>query len=153
MTVKQKYVAPGGGKTFNVIGGDQITIKVGGEVTEGAFTVIETTTPPHAGPPLHVHDREDESFYVLEGVFEFHIGSSSTRAQAGAFVMAPRRIPHRFQNVGETHGKLLIVCQPAGFEKFVEEFATLPPDQPPDMEKMLALGRKYGIDFVAETSE
>jgi len=153
MTVKQKYVAPGGGATFNVIGGDQITIKVGSKETEGAFTVIETTTPPHAGPPPHVHEREDESFYVLEGEFEFHVGRSSTRAQAGAFVMAPRGLPHRFQNVGETPGKLLIVCQPAGFEKFVEEFATLPTDQPPDMEKAVAIGKKYGISFVADTGE
>jgi len=153
MTVKQKYVVPGGGDTFNVIGGDQITIKVGGEDTEGAFTAIETITPPQAGPPPHVHEREDETFYILDGEFEFRIGGSITRAKSGSFLMAPRRIPHRFQNVGDTPGKLLVVCQPAGFEKFVEEFATLPPDQPPDMEKMVAIGQKFGIEFVQETSE
>jgi len=151
MTVSHKYVAAGSGETFTVLGGDEITIKAGGKDTAGAFTVVETTTPPQAGPPPHIHTREDETFYILDGEFEFHVGGTTIQAETGAFVMAPRNIPHRFQNVGETPGKLLIVCQPAGFENFVEEFATLPPDQPPDFEKMAALGQKYGIEFVQST--
>jgi len=47
---------------------------------------------------------------------------------------------------------LLIVCQPAGFEKFVREFAQLPLDQPPDLAKMVAIGQKYGIEFVPDTT-
>lgn len=148
---QQKCILPGVGRTFNVLGGDEITIKADAEDTDGAFTVIETITPPGAGPPPHMHQREDESFYIVEGEFEFHIGKDTAKVKAGSFVMSPRNIPHSFRNVGADPGKLLIVCQPAGFEKFVEEFATIPPDQPPDLAKMASIGRKYGIEFVSST--
>lgn len=151
MTVQLKHLPAGQGPQFNVIGGDQITIKAASEDTEGAFTLIETVTPAGAGPPPHVHRREDEIFYVLEGCFEFHVGKETIRAAPGSVVMAPRNIPHRFQNTGDEPGKLLIVCQPAGFEKFVEEFAALPADQPPDFGKMAEIGQRHGIEFVQST--
>lgn len=152
MSVKPLHVAPGEGVTFHVLGGDQITIKAGGDDTGGALAVCETVTPPQAGPPPHLHQREDESFYVLEGEFEFYVGSEVISASAGSYVLAPRNIPHRFRNVGETPGRLLIVCQPAGFEKFVEDFAELPPDEPPDMATMTAIGERHGIVFLQDTS-
>ena len=148
MTVALKHVASGTGTTYNVIGGDQITIKAESSDTGGAFTVLETVTPPQAGPPPHLHKFEDESFYVLDGEFEFQIGDTVIAARTGSFVMAPRGVPHRFQNVGTTPGKLLVICQPGGFERFVIDFAALPPDEPPDYPQMSAIAERYGIEFV-----
>lgn len=146
--MNKRYVEPGGGRRFEVIGGDQIAIKATGEDTDGAFTVIETVVPAGCGPPRHLHRRESETFYVLDGEFEFEIGKETIHASVGAFLVAPPDLPHQFRNVTDRPAKLLIVCQPAGFEKFVEEFATIPTDVPPDPQQMAAIGAKYGIEFV-----
>lgn len=60
------HVPAGQGSTFHILGGDVVTIKLTGQETGGAFALLETVTPPGAGPPPHVHHREDETFYVLE---------------------------------------------------------------------------------------
>jgi mannose-6-phosphate isomerase-like protein (cupin superfamily) len=119
-----------------------------GEDSGGTFSLFETVTPPQAGPPPHVHHREDESFYILEGQFEFTIGDRKIAAEPGTFLFAPRDLPHWFRNVGNTPGKLLITVHPAGLEHFFAEFSELPTDAPPDIAKMTAIGNKYGIEFV-----
>src|SRR4051794_13083003 len=58
-----KYLAPGEGPQFAVLGGDLLSLKAAAEDTGGAFAVFETTVPPQGGPPPHIHHREDESFY------------------------------------------------------------------------------------------
>jgi quercetin dioxygenase-like cupin family protein len=134
--------------TYRVLGGDVITIRATGETTGGAFTLLETTVPPGGGPPPHVHTREDESFYVVEGEFEFRTPGDTRRIGPGAFVFAPRNVPHAFRNVGAAPGKLIVFVQPAGFERFLAEFATLPPDAPPDFARMAAIAARHGLQFV-----
>lgn len=148
MSDAPRYLPPGQGDTFKVLGGDVVTIKATGEQTGGAYTMIETVTPPDAGPPRHVHHREEETFYILEGSFVFHLGDRRIMAGQGSVLVAPKGVPHRFANVGSTPGRLLIIVRPAGFEHFIREFATLPPDQPPDLAKMKAIGDKYGLEFL-----
>jgi quercetin dioxygenase-like cupin family protein len=87
------HVPPGGGRSFWLLG-ELYTTKALGEDTDGAFAFVEGTTPPQAGPPPHVHGREDETFWVLEGELEFMVGGGTVRAPAGSFVHAPRGIPH-----------------------------------------------------------
>jgi quercetin dioxygenase-like cupin family protein len=151
MIFKKRFLPADSGESYDVIGGNHVTIKATGEDTDGAFTVIETIVPPHAGPPRHVHHRESETFYVVEGEFEFHVGDEKTSATAGAFLIAPPDVPHQFRNISDRPGKLLVVCQPAGFENFIKEFATLPANAPPDPARMAAIGIKYGIEFLPET--
>ena len=148
MNLRTKFIPAGGGDSYDVIGGDHISIKATGDDTGGACTVIETIVPPHAGPPPHVHHRESETFYVVEGEFEFQVGDQKTTATTGAFLFAPPDIPHQFRNASGRPGKLLIVCQPAGFENFIKEFSTLPTNVPPDPAQMAAIGAKYGIEFL-----
>ncbi len=148
MTKPPHYVAPGDGPRFDVLGGDQITIKANSDDTDGAMTVLETVVPAGAGPPRHMHTRESETFYVLEGEFEFEIDGERTMASPGSFLIAPPNLPHQFRNTTDKPGKLLIVCQPGGFEKFAEAFASLPTDQPPDMAKMAQIGADHGISFL-----
>lgn len=142
------HVATGAARSFHVIGGDVITLNLTGEQTNGALTVLETVTPPGAGPPPHVHHRESETFYIIESEFEFSLPGRTIRAKPGDVVHAPKDVPHCFRNVGASQGKLLIVVQPSGFENFVVEFAALPPDAPPDLQKMAEIAARHGIEFL-----
>jgi quercetin dioxygenase-like cupin family protein len=147
---KPAYVAPGTsitGRILNVLG-DRVTVKLSGGETVGASTILEGETDPGNGPPMHVHHKEDEAFYILEGEFEFHVGGRVIRARAGSFLYGPREIPHRFQNVGTSRGRMLIFIQPAGIEYFFEEISAATINGHPDMEKVGAACRKYQVEFV-----
>jgi quercetin dioxygenase-like cupin family protein len=137
-----------------LIGPELVTFKVTGAETEGRDLVVEISTPPGGGPPLHTHPAE-ESWYVIEGEFEFPTirdGERVTiRASAGSVVYVPGGAPHTYHNVGANYGKLLAVLSPAaemeGFFKevgiAVEDAAHLPEPAPFDMEKLLAISEKY----------
>lgn len=142
-----KIVPPGQGQVLSVLG-DFITCRATGADTGGAYSLVETNTPPRVGPPLHVHHREDEGFYVIAGEFEIQVGDRTLHATPGTFAFLPRDIPHRFQNVGSTTGKLLVTLSPPGFERFFEEVHDLSRQGPPQIEKVVALGRKYDLEFV-----
>ncbi|WP_292808200.1 cupin domain-containing protein, partial [Nostoc sp. JL23] len=60
-----------------------------------------------AGPPLHLHRREDESFYILEGTFAFQIGDRTVTATAGWFITAPKGVPHSYKNIGTTPARIV----------------------------------------------
>jgi uncharacterized cupin superfamily protein len=64
------FVSPNDGKKYTVFA-DTITVKVPGEMTNGAYSISEDVTPPGQGAPPHVHSREQETFIVLEGEYEF----------------------------------------------------------------------------------
>jgi len=137
------------------VAGTLHTDLISAEQTGGAFTLCEDVVPPQAGPPPHVHTREDEAFYVLEGTFEFMLGGETIRAEAGFSVLAPRLVPHTWRNVGETTGRLLTVISPSGFERYLAEAGTpadpalpIPPIAGPDVQRLLALAPAYGLRFL-----
>src|SRR3954454_7426381 len=78
--------------------GDHYTFLVTGDETGGAYFVMEALVPPGGGPPPHIHTREDETFYVLDGEIEFLIGDELIDAGRGDFVSVPRGTVHRFRN-------------------------------------------------------
>jgi mannose-6-phosphate isomerase-like protein (cupin superfamily) len=100
------------------IGGDIGRVLVAGEETNGEFAVIEALADPGSGPPLHVHHREDEHFYVVEGQAKFVAGGKTILASAGDYVVGPRGVAHTFRNTGATPLRMIIITRPAGFEKF-----------------------------------
>ena len=144
-----KHLPADQGRTFHLFGGDVVTIKVTGEETGGAYTLMETVTPPGMGPPSHVHHREEETFCIIKGDLEFTIRGQTIRPKPGDMLIAPKDVPHVFRNIGKTPARLLVVCRPAGFEHFVEEFSQISPEGPPDFERMSAIAARYGIEFVA----
>jgi mannose-6-phosphate isomerase-like protein (cupin superfamily) len=105
-------------------------------------------------PPLHVHHREDESFWVLAGEFTMQCGDRTFRGGPGAYFFLPRGVPHTFVNDGTTPGHLLTLLTPGGSEAaFVEggrpaEHDGLPSPGPIDVEKLQRIGRKYGHEIV-----
>lgn len=86
------------------------------------MSVIETRPGPGAGPNLHKHDF-DESFYVLEGELTFQLRDELVSAGPGDLVFAPRGVPHTFANLSERPAHQLIVCTPAGFERYFARLA------------------------------
>jgi quercetin dioxygenase-like cupin family protein len=141
-------VTPGEGRSISPIGGDQSFWKVKGAQNGGAFAMMEQSVPPGHGPRRHVHHREEESFYILEGEFGFEVGDRTFVAGPGTFVLGPRDIPHRFWNAGQTTGRFLLIISPSGLEPFFEEFSRVIAESPHDLALQADLAGRYGIEFV-----
>src|SRR6516225_9535706 len=91
----------GDGTSFTMLG-TTMRLMATGANSGGRFTVGEQVTPVGWGPPRHIHSREDEIFYVLEGTYEVHCGDARRILPAGACAVLPRGIPHGFRNTGQT---------------------------------------------------
>jgi quercetin dioxygenase-like cupin family protein len=92
------------------------------ENTNGAFALVEHhSMPPGFGSPFHTHEREDESFYILEGQIAFLIGDQWIKATSGDFLFGPRLIPHGYRVIGNAPARMLVLCAPSGFEKFLKQ--------------------------------
>lgn len=148
-------VPTGEGRSFSVVG-DIYTFKAVGEDTGGAYSLFEFFIPPQHGSPPHIHNRENETFYILEGELSFQVGERHMTLPAGSFVHAPKGIPHSFHNQGKTPVRTLTMVVPAGLEKFFEEVGypvtdkdTPVPITPAEqIKKMLEVAPKYGIEML-----
>jgi len=139
------------------VAGDRVAILLGGEDTNGQYTIMEAALPPNGGPPPHVHTREDESFMVLVGEVTFYLGDKTIVLHKGESLFAPRDIPHYFKNTGTEEAVLLEIASPAGVEVFFEA-AGRPlasrndQPQPPtseDIKRMRAIAPDYGITILS----
>jgi mannose-6-phosphate isomerase-like protein (cupin superfamily) len=115
-------------------------LKASRQSTGGAISVFETSIG--AGPPLHVHDRDDECFYVLDGALSVRCGDDAFDAGAGSFVFLPRGRPHRFWATGST-ARLLLIAVPAGIEDYFSEINAASSDS-----ERTRIGNRYGIRVV-----
>ncbi|MCU1645249.1 MAG: hypothetical protein JWN03_5524 [Nocardia sp.] len=97
--------------------GDTYTILVGGDDTDGKYTLIDMHVPPGGGPPPHRHDFE-EMFSVLEGEVEVTFRGQTLTARAGETINVPANSPHSFRNLGDSPARLLCMCAPAGQDEF-----------------------------------
>jgi mannose-6-phosphate isomerase-like protein (cupin superfamily) len=132
--------------------GSRLDIVVTGEQTAGAYAVAEDRSMPGFGPPPHVHQREDEAFYVIEGEYVFGTDDGEVHVGPGAFVHAPRGHVHWWRNVGAGRGRHLELFVPAGLEKMFEEIGEPIVDvnadpPPPDPARLLAVAPRYGVEF------
>jgi L-amino acid N-acyltransferase YncA/quercetin dioxygenase-like cupin family protein len=146
-----KVVQPGKGEKLNAFPDFVLPILTAAD-TGGAYAVLEQSSQPGNGTPLHRHQREDESFYVLEGDYEFTVGDQMIQAGPGTYLFGPRRIPHKFRCVGTTAGRVQIMIAPAGFEKFFVELNRLATGGAPKAQDLVALARKYEIEFIGSQS-
>ena len=92
-----------------------------GEETGGAFSLIHCYFRKGFTPPPHYHKLEDESFYILEGEMDFHVGDKKIKAGPGELIVMPKNVPHHFELITDT-AKALLLITPAGFETFFREF-------------------------------
>ena len=146
---------PTEGRTIAVVG-DVYRFLVTGKETNGKYAMWEAIVPPGGGPPPHIHSREEEGFYILEGEITFQIGEKQVLAVAGMFANMPAGTPHSFKNVSGKPAKMIISVAPAGLEEMFFEFGvplpegatTALPPTPTEIEKLLLIASRYGIEIL-----
>lgn len=154
MSNKATINTPPQGRTVAVVG-DVYRFLATGEETNGRYALWEAIVLPGGGPPPHVHSREEEGFYVLDGEITFTVNGERVVATAGVFANMPVGSLHSFKNESDRPARMLISVAPAGLERmFIEcgvplaEGATtaLPPTKE-EIEKLLASAPSYGIEI------
>ncbi|HEX6894999.1 MAG TPA: cupin domain-containing protein [Bryobacteraceae bacterium] len=135
----------GAGRIFTMLGTTMRLIAPAG-ATGGRYTVLEQITPPGWGPPRHIHSREDEIFYVLEGAYDLHVGEERRTVSAGATAVLPRHVPHGFRNAASTPSRLLCVIAPGGFEEYFLAVAKCSPS--PNPAQLAELARPFGLTLL-----
>ncbi len=135
--------------------GGLAVIKTTAAETGGRVSIIEVTNPPGDEAPWHVHHREDEGFWILEGSATFEVGDITVEASAGDYLFGPRDVPHRYA-VGPEGCRMLFIMTPGGFEDMIVAMSepaasrTLPPpaDAEPDWEHVAAVAASYGCELL-----
>jgi quercetin dioxygenase-like cupin family protein len=142
------------GRTVAVVG-DVYRFLATGDETDGKYATWEAIVPPGSGPPPHVHSREEEGFFILEGEITFQIGDDRIVAKAGTFANMPIGTPHSFKNESNSTAKMLITIAPAGLEQMFFEVSspmpqgatTAPHPSKADIEKLLEIAPRYGVEI------
>jgi quercetin dioxygenase-like cupin family protein len=151
-TLNAAAVPAGEGEAIWWFGG-LAEIKAGAADTGGLMTIVEITEPAGMEGPLHVHHREDEAFWILEGDVTIEIGDTTIECHAGDYAFGPRGIPHRY-TVGDAGCRMLYILTPGGFEGLIREMGqpaesrTLPPPSEPDMERVAAVAAAHGCELL-----
>lgn len=149
-----KHLAPGDGEKLWVLG-DQVTFKLDGE--RDGLTIFVATIQPGGGPPPHVHHKQEEVHYVLEGSFSFLNGDEWIDAAAGTFIYIPRGTLHTFRNTGTEPGRLISTNNfPGSHERwfrhvgvpYTDPATFRPPNHPPDMNDILSSAAQEDIHMV-----
>jgi quercetin dioxygenase-like cupin family protein len=133
---------------------DLHTFKVVGDETHGSLVIAELNADFEMGPPPHIHNNADESFYVLEGTFDFSLAGQAFSAGPGSFVYLPKGVVHTHKAGGGARARALVIQAPAGVERFIAEAGRRATDlshrpAPPEMSefaKIVAIAQKHGIE-------
>ena len=163
MERKVAHLPPGKDARSLWVLGELLTYKIPSQQTGGAYSLFEITTQPGVGPPPHVQHREDESFYVLEGEYEFSIGEDVLRVGAGFLLYVPKGTLHAHKNAGEGTGRMLVTQTPGGlYERFFEQVGKKAVDgevRPPvfedhtDTKWIAEVAAEHGIEIPLPTAQ
>ncbi len=134
--------------------GHLMSILIASQDTGGSFSLIHGYEIKGLEPPPHIHTKEDESFYLLNGEINYTVGEEVFKAKKGDWMFLPRNIQHSFQ-VQTDQAEVLIHLSPGGFEDYFREMSEpapglyIPPrpQGPPDVKKIVETASKYGIIF------
>ncbi|BBO35371.1 cupin domain-containing protein [Lacipirellula parvula] len=148
---------PARGRTIAIVGDVYRFLATGAE-TGGTYASFEALVPPGGGPPPHVHSREAESFYVLEGEMTFRVGDETVTGVEGTAVYLPPGLAHSFKNESEAPARMIITVTPAGLEEMffevgvplAEGTTTALPPTPEEIERLLAAAPRYGVEILAK---
>jgi mannose-6-phosphate isomerase-like protein (cupin superfamily) len=150
-----RIIGPKGGE-FADLQSIGVRFMIWGAETGGTFSLVEHPIPPRTlVAPLHLHEREDEYSYVLEGRMGAQLGEDVVYAEPGDLVFKPRKQWHTFWNAGDTTCRILEIISPSGFEHFfyalgqrMAEAKAVSVAEVPDLAE---LGATYGIYFQPES--
>ncbi len=147
---------PGEGRTVGIVG-DVYRFLATGVDTNGKYALWEAIVPPGGGPPPHIHSREEEGFFVLEGDISVTVDGERSVLGPGTFANLPVGTLHSFRNATDKPAKMLISVAPAGLENMFLEVGqplpagatTSPIPTPADLQKLLAVASRYGVEIRA----
>jgi len=131
-----------------VFGETTIFVRAAADSTGGSFTLLEEVHPL-LDTPSHVHSREDEMFYVVEGDHVFVCGDEEFQLGPGGLVFLPRGIPHAHRRLVPGAGRLLSILTPAGLEGFFRILAQATRNGGPMDEAYARASREYGITWLS----
>jgi quercetin dioxygenase-like cupin family protein len=136
--------------------GHLLSVLLSAEKTGGLLALLKVTEIKGLEPPPHTHIREDEIFYLLNGEIEFRVGGKTYKAASGDCMFLPRNMEHSFSVLTE-QSDVMMLLTPGGFEKYFIEMSEKAPELkqpprpsgPPDIPRLIATAKKYGIQFPA----
>ena len=125
-----------------------VTHKLTSGQTGGAYYLCEAVFGPESGSPFHIHHREDEGIFVLEGMIEVRLANEKLLVAAGGVVHLPRKIPHALYNPLKTDLKIMVHAIPGGLENYFDEIESTLQSGPLARETFLNISRKYGLEWL-----
>ena len=132
--------------------GNSFSVRLSSAESAGALSLLEVVAPPGSGPPLHIHRREAEIFYLLAGRMLYRAGDESYELGPGGSIYLPKDVPHAFRVIGDAPARFLALAAPGGIESLYEGLGRTPvheglPDRPSadDIAAWLAAAPAYGL--------
>ena len=150
MTTYAPKIVPAGEGFLAVNPSEKAWIKLSSAETGGQFIFVEIEVQPGFGPPYHVHDREDELFYIVSGQVEFVIDGQRVVAGPGDTVFGVRGVPHRFRGAGDGPARMTVMVTGTNFEAFYAAWERAASQPGFDEAKGAALAAEYGLRFLPE---
>ncbi len=151
------YALEAGAGDAMFLGVHDVIFKATSLETEGRCSIFEAPIPVGDGVPMHIHRREDELFYILEGEFTIWVGEETIVATTGMFAFLPKGVPHAFRNTGTKSGRLLTTATPGGIEGMFGAFAEFlrdgEPNAPETLGRMAEIASRYGCEFLPPPAE
>lgn len=139
------FVPPHSGTVLDFLA---VTHKLTSQQTGGAYYLFETAFDPGTGNKLHVHRREDEIGYVVEGALEIRLRDRSQVLDAGGIARLPKGIPHAIRNPLATPSRYLFIAVPAGLDQWFDAVARAKSDGALDDAVFRKLSLAYGIEWL-----
>lgn len=143
----------GDGKQIALVG-DRYTFLLTGKETNGEFALLDFFVPPGGGPPPHLHTREDEVFYVLEGELTVNVNGTPVVLKAGETAHAVKNVRHFFRNESSAPVRFLCLVVPAGLEEFFAEVGdplnpdgSIPAPGPDQIGRIIEAAPRYGVQI------
>lgn len=139
------FVPPNSGKKLEF---RAVTHKLTGQQTGGAYYLFETVFEPETGNRLHVHRREDEVGYVLEGALEIRLADQTVVVEVGSVAHLPKNVPHAIRNPLKTPSRYLFMTIPAGLDQRFDALETARRNGTLDDALYRKLSLDYGIEWL-----
>ena len=135
-----------------------VTLKLQSKDAGGAYAIFEDYIPEGVGTPLHVHSREEEFWYMLDGELNWYVGNQEFKAKKGDFINTPRGVPHRFKNASKKPARMLLGYSPGGFEQWFLDVGKpvrnlqepAPKVTPDDIQQAIKVAKNYGVEFIKQ---
>jgi mannose-6-phosphate isomerase-like protein (cupin superfamily) len=151
LTATAKVLGPTEGET-GFLGSIGVRFMIDGALSDQRFSLVEHPMSPRAlAAPLHLHTREDEYSYVIEGHMGALLGDEVLEAGPGDLVFKPRNEWHTFWNAGDTPCRILEIISPAGFEEFFRELSAMGGATPENTARLAEVAERYGHPTRPET--